>query len=93
MGEEVEVQGFTYMPRQDNCFHGMTDQYQFYLGADGKTWGQPAAQGEFGNLRANPIKQAVKLPVVMKARYFKFVGTHSLERNHIVVAELGIIGR
>ena len=93
MGEEVEVQGFTYLPRQDNCFHGMTDQYQFYLGADGKTWGQPAAQGEFGNLRANPIKQAVKLPVVMKARYFKFVGTHSLERNHIVVAELGIIGR
>jgi len=93
MGEEVEVRGFTYLPRQDNCFHGMTDQYRFYLGADGKTWGEPAAQGEFGNLRANPIKQTVNLPVVMKARYFKFVGTHCLERNHIVVAELGMIGR
>ena len=93
MGEEVEVQGFTYLPRQDSCFHGMTDKYQFYLGADGKTWGQPAAEGEFGNLRANPIKQTVNLPAVTKARYFKFVGTHCLERNHIVVAELGMIGR
>ncbi len=91
MGEAVNVKGFTCLPRQDGFSHGTVDKYEFYLSADGKTWAK-AAEGEFANVRANPILQAVKLAKPATARYFKFVGTHVVERNHVVVAELGILG-
>ena len=87
---EQTVKGFTYLPRQDGCFHGMVDQYAFLLSTDGKTWKQ-VAEGEFGNLRANPIEQKVSFAPT-RARYFKFVAKHALELNHAVVAELGIVG-
>ena len=91
LGAEAAIKAFTYLPRQDNCPHGMVDKYTFYLSTDGQTWGEPAATGEFGNLRANPILQTVTLPKPVKARYFKFVATHAVEKNHAVVAELGVI--
>ncbi len=90
MGETVNVKGFTCLPRQDGCAHGMVDKYEFHLSADGKTWAK-AAEGEFANIRANPILQTVMLAKPAKARYFKFVGTHAVEKNHVAVAELGIL--
>jgi alpha-L-fucosidase len=90
MGETVNVKGFTYLPRQDGCTHGMVDKYEFYLSNDGMTW-EKASEGEFANIRANPILQAVTLAKPAKARYFKFVGTHAVEKNHVAVAELGIL--
>ena len=91
MGAELPVKGFTYLPRQDGKVTGMVDRYAFYLSSDGQTWGAPVSEGEFGNLRANPIKQTVTFPAVQKARYFKFVATHCLEGNQCAVAELGVI--
>lgn len=38
----------------------MTDKYQFEVSADGKNWTK-GAEGEFSNLRANPIEQSVNL--------------------------------
>ncbi len=90
MGGTVNVKGFTCLPRQDGCPHGMVDKYEFYLSADGKEWSK-AAEGEFANIRANPILQAVTLAAPAKARYFKFVATHAVEKNHAALAELGIL--
>ncbi len=90
MGGTVNVKGFTCLPRQDGCAHGMVDKYEFYLSADGTTW-EKAAEGEFANVRANPMLQTVTLAKPAKARYFKFVGTHAVEKNHVAVAELGIL--
>ena len=89
MGEEKTLKGFTYLPRQDNCLHGMVDRYGFAVSADGKTW-TTASEGEFGNLRANPVEQTVSFEPV-KARYFKFVAKHAVEMNHAVVAEIGVV--
>jgi len=89
MGGERTLKGFTYLPRQDHTFHGMVDQYTFHTSLDGKTWSK-AAEGEFGNLRANPVEQTVAFEPVT-ARYFKFTAKHALEKNHAVVAEIGVV--
>ncbi|MCU0781936.1 MAG: alpha-L-fucosidase [Akkermansiaceae bacterium] len=89
LGEDKTLKGFTYLPRQDGTPHGMVDRYEFFVSIDGQTWRQVAA-GEFGNLRANPVEQTVTFPPA-KARYIKFVATRALEKNHAVVAELGVI--
>lgn len=89
MGESLKLRAFTYLPRQDGTFAGMTDRYKFELSADGKSWKQ-VAEGEFGNLRANPIEQTIAFPP-QNARYFRFTGTHALEKNHVSAAEIGVL--
>jgi alpha-L-fucosidase len=89
MGAEKTLKGFTYLPRQDHTLHGMVDQYAFAVSSDGKEW-KTVAEGEFGNLRANPVEQTVSFEAV-KARYFKFTAKHALELNHAAVAEIGVV--
>ena len=44
MGEQAEISGFTYLPRQDGRqTAGVIGEYEFYLSHDGKQWGQPVA--------------------------------------------------
>ena len=89
MGAEKLLGGFTYLPRQDHCLHGMVDQYTFQISTDGKVW-TTAVEGEFGNLRANPVEQGIPFAAA-KARYFKFIARHALEKNHAIVAEIGVV--
>lgn len=89
MGETRRIRAFTYLPRQDGTMHGMTDRYKFEISADGKKW-KTVAEGEFGNLRANPIEQTVAFPPE-NARFFRFTGTRALEKNHVSAAEIGVL--
>jgi len=77
------------LPRQDNCLHGMVDQYTFQVSTDGENWTM-ASEGEFGNLRANPVEHSVSFPPV-KTRYFKFIAKHAIEMKHATVAEIGVV--
>jgi alpha-L-fucosidase len=89
MGEEKTLKGFIYLPRQDRWLHGMVDQYAFQVSTDGENW-TTASEGEFGNLRANPVEQSVSFPQV-KTRYFKFIAKHAVEMKHATVAEIGVV--
>ncbi len=89
MGRACTLAGFTYLPRQDRTAHGMVDQFAFFVSGDGQTW-QPAAEGEFANVRNNPVEQTIPFAPA-KARYFKFVAKHAVEKNHATVAELGVV--
>jgi alpha-L-fucosidase len=91
MGRVHTLTGFLYLPRQDASTIGNVSHYAFHASLDGKTWGKPAAQGEFGNIKANPVQQKVMFAKPVKGRYFKFVAKHTLEENHAVVAEIGVI--
>ena len=92
LGRTVNIAGFTYMPRHDACFVGLVDRYEFYLSSDGTNWSEPAAKGEFHNIKNNPIQQVINLPKPQKARFIKFIATHALEANDCVaICELGII--
>jgi alpha-L-fucosidase len=89
MGSTKKLKGFTFTPRHDGLLAGVPDRYRFETSLDGTTWSQ-AAEGEFGNLRENPVKQTVSFAPA-SARYFRFTGLHALEKNHVSVAEIGVV--
>lgn len=90
LGRDFTISAFTYLPRQDGTAHGMTDKYRFELSRDTSKWVN-LAEGEFSNIRANPIEQVIPLKTPVKARYLRFTGLHALELNHVSAAEIGII--
>ncbi len=90
MGQAYQLDSFSYVPRQDGQTQGMTDKYVFEISADGKQWTK-AAEGEFSNLRANPIELNVKLKNNgQAARYFRFTGTRALDGSGASAAELNV---
>ncbi len=91
MGKTVPVQSVLYTPRQDGHFHGIANKYEVYLSEDGKSWGQPVAQGEFSNIKNHPIRQQIDLAKPISARYMKFVVPSVIESNHVTIAELGVL--
>ncbi len=88
MGKELEVAAFSYLPRQDKSTDAMTDQYKLELSSDGRNW-DAVAEGEFSNLRANPIELKVNFKPT-EARYFRFTGKRALDGKGVTVAELNM---
>lgn len=89
LGGVQRLTAFSYLPRQDGSVDGMTDRYVFEVSADGKKW-RKVAQGEFSNLRANPIEQKVDFDKTVKAAYIRFTGTRALEGNEVTAAEINV---
>ena len=67
----------------------MTDQYIFSVSQDGKKW-RKVAEGEFSNLRANPIELKVDLDKTVKARFFRFTGKRAIEGKGVTAAEINV---
>ena len=82
MGQKQKISAFSYTPRQDGTVQDMTDRYTF------EKWTK-VSEGEFGNLRANPIEQRVEFSPV-EARYFRFNATRSIEGSGSSAAEINI---
>jgi len=93
MGRGHEVTGLLYTPRQDGCTIGNIAEYAFYLSDDGRTWGEPAAKGEYGNIKASPEQQVVMLAKPSSGRYFKFVALRSADGIPVAAAEIGVVGK
>jgi alpha-L-fucosidase len=90
LGKTTAITAFTYLPRQDKKLTGTIDQYAFYTSKNGTDW-EEVTNGEFSNIRANPINQVVQLPHPVTAQFIRFVGKHSVNGNGITAAEIGII--
>ncbi|MBS7256623.1 alpha-L-fucosidase [Flavobacterium branchiicola] len=88
MGEEIEISTLSYLPRQ-NGTGGIVKNYQWEISTDGTTW-KTAAEGEFANIKSNPVEQNITLKTSKKARYIKFIGKSTIDGNYISVAELGV---
>lgn len=85
-GKAVSVEGFDYEP-QTGGFVGMTSGYVASVSADGKSW-EKVSEGEFGNLRANPVMQAIRFNPT-SARYLKVQATKAIEgRPNLKPAQL-----
>ena len=91
MQQEHEISGFAYLPRQDGETQGMTSRYRVELSADGQNW-EMVSEGEFGNLRANPVEQVISF-TPQKARYFRFTSTAALDGTGSSAAEIRIYGK
>lgn len=90
LGASHELAAVTVLPRQDGSAHAMVDRYRLEWSADGATWLQPL-EGEFSNLRANPVEQRINLPAGVKARHIRFTALRVLEKNNVTLAELGVV--
>ena len=88
MVNTYEVTAFTYLSRQDGNQNGMVKSYEFYLSADGQTWGSPVASGQFKNTTA---LQTAPLTTPTAGRYLKFVAKSEINGNAWTsAAEIGI---
>ncbi len=90
-GEPFTLNGFSYLPTQKRYIDGTISHYQFYVSKDGRKWGKAVSEGEFSNIKNNPILQIKSFDSV-EGRYIKFVGKKEInEKGIITIAELGII--
>ncbi len=88
MGSVQRITAFSYLPPEDDTEH-ITERYTFLVSVDNKNW-QEVAEGEFSNMRANPIEQRVNFEPV-QARYWRFSVKRTLGGGKAgAVAEINI---
>lgn len=92
LGAVHDIAAVTILPRQDGTAHAMVDRYRLEWSVDGSLWAGPL-EGEFANLRANPVEQRIPLPVGTRARHLRFTALRVLEKNNVTIAEMGVILR
>jgi endo-alpha-N-acetylgalactosaminidase len=49
LGKAYNLNGFSYLPRQDGGVNGTIAKYEFYVSSDGVNWGTAVATGTFAN--------------------------------------------
>jgi alpha-L-fucosidase len=62
MGREIEIRGFTYLPRQDGNSGGLVEHFRFETSVNGTDWVTNVEGGRFGNIRNNPFFRRRPLP-------------------------------
>lgn len=73
-GEIKNIKGFSYVPRQDGGVNGNIKGYRLQISADGQSWSNPIAEGEFGN---DGKTQTIRLQSPVKGRYVRFTALSS----------------
>lgn len=94
LGEEIDLKGFSYLPRVGSEKGGILDQYKVELSRDGKKWVK-ASEGRFDNIRNDPTQREIRFKRTFpRVRYLRFTGVHSIEgKPHSSAAEIGVITR
>ena len=98
LGKTQQVTGFSYLPEQ-KAYKGMVipsgrgliRRYAFYVSKDGKRWGAPLCEGEFGNIKNNPVRQVVRAKTAKPGRYVRFVAKAAVQGRHVRAAEIGVL--
>ncbi len=91
MRKEHRISAFSYLPPQDEGKIGcIVDRYRFEVSTNGRDWAL-VAEGEFSNMRANPIEQRVNFAPV-NARWWRFVPERWLDapQGTPLIAEINI---
>jgi alpha-L-fucosidase len=90
LGVTEQPAAFTVLPRQDGKPAAMVDRYRLEWSLDGNIWSAPV-EGEFSNLRANPIEQRIAFPEGTRLRQIRFTAMRVLQGNQASAAEFGVI--
>src|SRR5262245_15252266 len=90
LGGQYQVDGFRYLPRQDGNSNGTIAAYQFYVSADGTTWGTAVAAG---TLAADTSEKTVRF-TAKTGRYVRLVALSEINGNAswTSAAELNVFG-
>ncbi|MEI7728586.1 MAG: discoidin domain-containing protein [Verrucomicrobiota bacterium] len=88
LSRACKIQGFTYLPRQDDTENGNIKDYEFYVSEDGKEFGSPVKKGAFERSKG-------KKTVVFQPKACKFVKLKALseinDQAWAAAAEIGVI--
>lgn len=74
----ITVNAIQFVPPKDKRIKGLPDRYEIQTSDDGKVWTK-VHEGEFGNLRANPVRQVQPLPARLCMRYVRVRALHALD--------------
>jgi hypothetical protein len=89
LSDSYDINGFSYLPRQDNHTNGIVTDYAFYVSDNGQEWGPPVASGTFASDHAEKVIQFEKIT----ARYVRFVALGEVNNNaYTSVAEFNLLG-
>jgi hypothetical protein len=89
LGTEQTINGFSYLPRQDNYSNGTVGQYEFYVSTDGTNWGSPVATGTFPN--THDLKEVRFAQTSAKFIRFRSLADANPDSSVMSVAELNVI--
>jgi len=81
---KAQITGFSYLPNIDKLNHAAT-QYKIYSSLDGQQWTE-LAEGEFSNIKANPIAQEIIFSAPEQAKFIKFVPLALVAAQSFVVS-------
>lgn len=88
LGQTLKLAGFMQLPRQDNA-NGRIKEYAFYVSNSTSAWGDPVAEGSFGN---NDQLQEVRFDKVVRGRYIRIVCKNEWNNAHYAsLAELDVM--
>ncbi len=76
LDSEMPIKGFVFTP-EGTLPEGTPDRYELFLSADGKDW-HLVSEGEFSNLKANPLPQKIAFEHVEHARFCRLRATRML---------------
>jgi len=90
LGENCKLSGFKYLPDQNKWSSGIITTYEFYVSDDNVNW-KMANQGEFSNIKNNPLLQIKKF-TPEKARYIKLRALKNTYGDNVAgYAEIDVI--
>lgn len=90
LGKTYDLSGFTYMPIQGRWPRGIISHYKFSVSTNNRTW-KTVANGEFGNIKNNPIEQTIKFNKT-SGRYIKLKAIKIVDKStSLSVGEIGVI--
>ncbi|MGE8380824.1 MAG: discoidin domain-containing protein, partial [Sphingobacterium sp.] len=87
-----QTSGIGFLPRQDKKTGGIPTKYKISTSVDGKKW-ISVKEGEFSNIKANPILQQVFFETSNNTKFIKFEPTQFIEGNELTIAELELYGK
>lgn len=91
-GQTLSLAGFTYVPASADGYAGTVFQYRVYVSDDGQNWTPCETNGEFGNIRNNPVPRTVKFNAIRQTRYFRFETVREVDdRPFVTVGEIGVL--
>jgi len=90
-GKQIDFSAVGYLPAQDQSAEGAIEKYELFISDDGKNW-NTIAEGEFSNIKANPILQRISLPHKVSARYLRLSAKQTVSKmnSFLRIAEIEV---
>ena len=93
MGEVIDIAGFCYAPMADGG-RGTIYRYNAFVSEEGESWTECVHNGEFSNIKHNPIPYYVNFGRSYRGRYLRIEPISEVnDISAISIAEIGVLIR